>query len=73
LAVAAVASMMVRRARAVLPCLLIKDSRKYAATSGWGFGQFRDSKPAHEAVPKACFSYHEPAKARDFVFTHYAP
>jgi hypothetical protein len=52
---------------------MVKDSRKYAATGGWGFAQFTDGKPANEAVPKACFSCHEPAKARDFVFTHYAP
>jgi Cytochrome P460 len=52
---------------------MIKDSRKYAATGGWGFAQFTDGKPVNEAVPKACFSCHEPVKARDFVFTHYAP
>jgi hypothetical protein len=52
---------------------MVKDSRKYAATGGWGFAQFTDGKSANEAVPEACFSCHEPAKARDFVFTHYAP
>ena len=52
---------------------MVKDSRKYAATGGWGFAQFKDGKPADEAVHKTCFSCHEPAKARDFVFTHYAP
>jgi hypothetical protein len=52
---------------------MIKDARKYAATGGWGFAQFKDGKPANEAVPKACFSCHEPAKTRDFVFTRYAP
>ncbi len=53
--------------------VMVKDSRRYAATGGWGFGQFKDGKPAEEAVHKTCFSCHEPAKARDFVFTHYAP
>ena len=52
---------------------MIKDSRIYAATGGWGFAQFTDGKPANEAVSKTCFSCHEPAKAQDFVFTHYAP
>jgi len=52
---------------------MVKDSRKYAATGGWGFAQFTDGKPVNEADSKACFSCHEPAKARDFVFTHYAP
>jgi hypothetical protein len=52
---------------------MIKDSRKYAATGGWGFAQFNDRKPADEAVHKTCFLCHEPVRARDFVFTHYAP
>jgi Cytochrome P460 len=53
--------------------VMVKDSKKYVATGGWGFGDFRDGKPADEAVHKACFSCHEPAKDRDFVFTRYAP
>jgi Cytochrome P460 len=52
---------------------MVKDSKKYAATGGWGFAQFKDGKPADEAVHKTCFSCHEPAKVRDFVFTRYAP
>jgi Cytochrome P460 len=52
---------------------MVKDSRKYAATGGWGFAQFKDSKPADEALLKTCFPCHEPVKARDFVFTQYAP
>ena len=53
--------------------LMVKDSKKYAATGGWGFAQFKDGKPADEALHKTCFPCHEPGKARDFVFTHYAP
>jgi hypothetical protein len=34
---------------------------------------FNDGKPADEAVHQTCFRCHEPAKARDFVFTRYAP
>ena len=52
---------------------MVKDSRKYAATGGWGFAQFNDGKPADEAVHKTCFPCHEPVKARDFVFARYAP
>jgi hypothetical protein len=52
---------------------MVKDSRKYVATGGWGFAQFNDGKPADETVHHTCFSCHEPAKARDFVFTRYAP
>ena len=53
--------------------VMIKDSKKYAATGGWGFGDFRDGKPGDEELHKTCFPCHEPAKDRDFVFTHYAP
>jgi hypothetical protein len=52
---------------------MIKDSTKYAATGGWGFGQFADGKAVNQALGKTCFSCHQPVKARDFVFTHYAP
>lgn len=53
--------------------IMIKDSKKYAATGGWGFGDFTDGKPADEAQHKTCFPCHEPAKAQDFVYTRYAP
>lgn len=52
---------------------MVKDSKKYAATGGWEYAQFNDGKPASEAAHNTCFACHEPAKARDFVFTHYSP
>jgi hypothetical protein len=52
---------------------MVKDSKKYTATGGWGFAQFKDGKPADEALLKTCFPCHEPAKTRDFVFTRYSP
>lgn len=51
---------------------MLKDSRKYAATGGWGFTQFNDGKPAHVDA-QACFACHTPVKDRDFVFTKYSP
>jgi hypothetical protein len=53
--------------------VMVKDSRKYAATGGWGFADFKDGKPGNEALHQTCFACHEPAKDRDFVFTRYAP
>jgi len=53
---------------------MVKDSIKYASTGGWGFAQFKNGKPdADAATLKKCFPCHEPVKARDFVFTQYAP
>jgi hypothetical protein len=53
--------------------IMVKDSKKYASTGGWGFAQFTNGKPDGEAVHQSCFSCHAPAKDRDFVFTRYAP
>jgi cytochrome P460 len=52
---------------------MVKDSKKYAATGGWGFADFKNGKPGDEALHKACFPCHLPAKDYDYVFTRYAP
>ncbi len=52
---------------------MVKDSKKYQATGGWGFADFKDGKPGDEALHKTCFPCHLPAKDRDYVFTRYAP
>ena len=52
---------------------MVKDSKKYSATGGWGFATFVDGKPADAASMKSCFPCHEMAKDTDLVFTHYAP
>jgi Cytochrome P460 len=52
---------------------MVKDSKKYAATDGWGFADFKNGKPSDEALHKTCFPCHQPAKDRDFVFARYAP
>ncbi len=52
----------------------VKNSKKYAATGGWGFGHFNpDGKSADDTALKTCFPCHEPAKATDFIYTRYAP
>ena len=51
---------------------MVKDSKKYAATGGWGFGDFTDGKPANQATMKACFGCHQLARDHDFVFARYA-
>jgi len=54
---------------------MLKDSAKYAATGGWGFGHFNagDGTPGDEAFMKTCFPCHAKAQTSDFVFTRYAP
>jgi hypothetical protein len=52
---------------------MVKDSKKYSATGGWGFGHFgTDGKPGGEALLKTCAPCHAMA-SRDSVFTRYAP
>ena len=51
---------------------MVKDSKKYAATGGWGFADFTDGKPGDKALHETCFPCHKPAKDRDYLFAHYA-
>lgn len=52
---------------------MIKDSRRFAETSGWGYAQFNDGRPASEAVHATCHACHQVAAYRDFVFSRHAP
>jgi Cytochrome P460 len=51
---------------------MVKDSKKFASTGGWGFAQFDDGKPAADSVLKTCFPCHAAIKDRDLVFTRYS-
>lgn len=54
-----------------------KDSKRYAATGGWGFEGFKGDSKTERAVganaAKACFSCHEPQSKRDYVFSNLRP
>src|SRR5215471_4503990 len=53
---------------------MVKDSRKYSATGGWGYAHFnKDGTPGDEARLKTCFPCHQAIKARDYVFARYVP
>jgi Cytochrome P460 len=51
---------------------MVKDSKKYAASGGWGFADFKDGKAGDKALHETCFPCHAPAKDRDYVFARYA-
>ena len=51
---------------------MVKDSKKYASTGGWGYAQFDDGTPADDKVLETCHPCHQAIEARDFVFTRYA-
>src|ERR1700734_600940 len=46
---------------------MVKDSKKYAATGGWGFADFTGGKAGDKALHETCFPSHAPGKERDFV------
>jgi hypothetical protein len=55
----------------------VKDSKRYAATGGWGYGQFENGTPNPDpAVVQACFACHvkldKLESSADFVFTGYS-
>jgi Cytochrome P460 len=53
---------------------MVKDSKKYAATGGWGYLSFdQDGKPTDEAAMKSCFPCHQKITDRDFIFSKYTP
>jgi hypothetical protein len=53
---------------------MVKDSKKYAATGGWGYSSFdKNGKPTDDGGMKSCFPCHQAIKDRDFIFTRYAP
>ena len=52
---------------------MVKDSKKYASTGGWGFAHFDNGKSADDAFLKSCFPCHAAIKDRDLVFTRYSP
>jgi Cytochrome P460 len=61
---------------------MVKDSKRFADTGGWGWAQF-DYDPASAAFTpntsaqendaKCGFACHEPVKAKDYVYTAYPP
>lgn len=54
--------------------VMVKDSKRYASTGGWGFGRFLGGVAVDEAQHKTCFACHQAlVKDHDFVFTRIAP
>ena len=54
--------------------IMVKDSKRYAATGGWGFGRFIDGVAVDDAQHQTCFACHQAnVRNHDFVFTRLAP
>jgi hypothetical protein len=59
--------------------VMVKDSKKYATTGGWGFQVWAEGNPTKPQVPdiahsvQACFVCHTPQKNQDYTFSSYIP
>ena len=54
--------------------VMVKDSKKYASTGGWGFQAWLGGDPTKAIVndsSKQCFGCHVPQKGNDYVFSTY--
>lgn len=54
--------------------VMSKDSKKYAATGGWGFEGFAGDSKTERLVKdggKSCFECHTAQKDKDYVFSEY--
>jgi len=55
--------------------VMLKDSRRFAATGGWGFERFmgdsETDRPLTEEHRQSCFNCHQARKDHDFVFSQY--
>jgi hypothetical protein len=54
--------------------VMVKDSKKYASTGGWGFQAWLRgdaTKPIVNDSVKQCFTCHVPKNANDYVFSTY--
>jgi Cytochrome P460 len=55
---------------------MVKDSKKYASTGGWGFQLWQGedpSKPIVTDAAKQCFECHTSRKDNDYVYSTYIP
>jgi cytochrome P460 len=58
--------------------VMVKDSKKFASTGGWGFQFFAGSdpktaKPIVTDPAKMCYACHEPKKDQGYVYSTYLP
>ena len=53
--------------------VMVKDSKRYASTGGWGFEEFRGDSQTDRMIgadaPTKCYGCHASQKERDYVFS----
>ena len=66
----------VREGKRKVTAIMVKDSRRYRETGGWGFQAFAGGDPDRPIVTDAqtqCFNCHASQKDRDYVFSAFRP
>lgn len=57
--------------------VMIKDSKLYPATAGWGFGRFMGDDRQHDILTpqlqQGCYQCHQNRKQQGFVFSQFQP
>jgi hypothetical protein len=56
--------------------IMVKDSKMYASTGGWGYQAWAGGDPSKPIVTdptKQCFECHTPKKDQDYVYSTYIP
>jgi Cytochrome P460 len=59
--------------------VMVKDTKKYPTTGGWGFQVWTGGDPSKPLIPdtphavQACFTCHRPQKNQDYTFSTYIP
>jgi hypothetical protein len=55
--------------------VMVKDTKRYAATGGWGYEEFRGDSETDRMIaadaPTKCYACHRQRKDNDFVFSKY--
>lgn len=56
--------------------VMVRDSKRYASTGGWGFEEFRGDSETDRMIgqaeaPTKCFACHQKVKDNNFVFSAY--
>lgn len=55
--------------------VMVKDSKRYAETGGWGFEEFRGDSQTDRMIgaeaPQKCYACHSSQKEHDYVFSVY--
>jgi hypothetical protein len=55
--------------------VMVKDTKRYAATGGWGYEEFRGDSETDRMIaadaPTKCYACHTQQKENDFVFSKY--